>query len=292
MKSFLNSFKKHQNSYFESKKPKALRKRVPEGYIIYEGIKLIIEGLEFRVIGYTESESRYRFGRIWAKIGNDVYVYEPALNESGHPVAPSDIIAVWVNSEWEKGGIGQALQVLKTKGNHIQGGKKAVADPPPVNHPKYSAFNKSKVAVDRPYSQVASYQQRKGSRRNLKEGSSGEWVVENSSWFDSHPYDVEKIKLAVSSSGGTNTRLENAYGWSNQPEVVVFTAPESQISTIKQAVQEALGTEWIIISDKVQVWKTMNESRASSKSFIVESGYIVGDDGREFVLTVNDRIEK
>ncbi len=71
--------------------------------------------------------------------------------------------------------------------------------------------------------------------------------IEWSSWFDSHPYDIEKIKAAAESAGGKNIHTENQFGWSNQPEVVVFNGDKEAVT---KAVQEALGTDWIIVREK------------------------------------------
>ena len=72
-----------------------------------------------------------------------------------------------------------------------------------------------------------------------------------SSWFDTHPYDIEKIKSVVAEAGGKEIHTENAFGWGNQPEVVVFKGDKSAVT---EALQKALETEWIIISEKD--WRT------------------------------------
>ena len=74
--------------------------------------------------------------------------------------------------------------------------------------------------------------------------------VDNSSWFDSHPYNIPKIKKAVMLGGGSNIRTAHNYGWSNQPKVVTFSATPSQLPIIQREVELALGTQWIIIREK------------------------------------------
>lgn len=78
----------------------------------------------------------------------------------------------------------------------------------------------------------------------------GRYYVDWSSWFDMNPYDIEKIKKAVKKGGGSNIRLSNNYGWRNQPKVVTFTANNTDIYRIKKQLQDALGTQWIIIQEK------------------------------------------
>jgi len=76
------------------------------------------------------------------------------------------------------------------------------------------------------------------------------YYVAQSSWFVSHPYNARLIASAVRSSGGSNVRTANQFGWSNQPKVVTFTASSSQLKTIRSAVERAVGTQWIIIRKK------------------------------------------
>ncbi len=76
------------------------------------------------------------------------------------------------------------------------------------------------------------------------------YYVANSSWFDTHPYDKRKIKAAVKRAGGKNVRESLAFGWSNQPEVVTFSAEPTQVRAIGKEVGDALGTQWILIQEK------------------------------------------
>lgn len=76
------------------------------------------------------------------------------------------------------------------------------------------------------------------------------FFVKYSSWFDTHPYDKEKIAKAIKYSGGKNIGIENMYGWSNQPDVVVFDSTKNMIPKIKKSIQNACETEWIILSKK------------------------------------------
>ena len=70
----------------------------------------------------------------------------------------------------------------------------------------------------------------------------------NSSYFDTNTYDTNAIIKAVRAAGGQNIRTEPAYGWKNQPQVVVFDA--AQVEDIAAEVSRALGTEWVHIREK------------------------------------------
>jgi hypothetical protein len=72
-----------------------------------------------------------------------------------------------------------------------------------------------------------------------------------SSWFDNHPYDIDKIKEAVKQGGGKQIRTSNQFGWSNQPKVVCFNlnSDDDYLSTFK-SIRKSLGTNWIVISEK------------------------------------------
>ncbi len=76
------------------------------------------------------------------------------------------------------------------------------------------------------------------------------FYIKNSSFFDSHPYDISQISRAVKKAGGKNIRTESSYGWSNQPEVVVFDASEDLVEDIAAEVSRALDTEWVHIREK------------------------------------------
>jgi len=79
--------------------------------------------------------------------------------------------------------------------------------------------------------------------------------VSNSSWFDSHKYDSNKMKKVVSEAGGKNIRLSKAYGWFNQPKVVCFNVTNlKQANKIQTALRDAFGTPYIYISKK-DWWK-------------------------------------
>ncbi len=76
------------------------------------------------------------------------------------------------------------------------------------------------------------------------------FYVANSSYFDTHPYRVDQIAIAVNRAGGQNIKTENAYNWSNQPEVVVFEAENYRIENISAELARELKTEWIHIRAK------------------------------------------
>ena len=76
------------------------------------------------------------------------------------------------------------------------------------------------------------------------------YYLANSSYFDTHPYDVQSIIKAVRKAGGQNITTKNASGLPNQPEVVVFDAHEDMVEDISAEVSRTLGTEWVHIREK------------------------------------------
>ena len=74
------------------------------------------------------------------------------------------------------------------------------------------------------------------------------YYVAWSSWFITHPYDIEKIKEALKSIGCTNIMTSNCFGWRNQPKVVTFNYEgDGTDYAPTKAVETALKTEWIIV---------------------------------------------
>ncbi len=77
------------------------------------------------------------------------------------------------------------------------------------------------------------------------------FYVANSSYFDTHLYNINRIAKAVKKAGGKNTRTENAHGWGNQPEVVVFDASaEDIVEDIAAEVSRTLDTDWVHVREK------------------------------------------
>lgn len=76
------------------------------------------------------------------------------------------------------------------------------------------------------------------------------YYVDNSAYFDSHPYNKPRIAKAVKAGGGKNVRLSRKYGWSTQPQVVTFAAGEVTAERVRKSVSRALGTSWIIVREK------------------------------------------
>ena len=71
------------------------------------------------------------------------------------------------------------------------------------------------------------------------------YYIDNSSYFDAHPYNKPRIAKAVRSAGGKNVRAANKYGWRNQPQVVTFDAGPMTAEKVEKAVSKALGTNGI-----------------------------------------------
>ena len=77
------------------------------------------------------------------------------------------------------------------------------------------------------------------------------FYVDNSSWFDTHPYNRVRIAKLVRQAGGQNVRLANKFGWSNQPAVVTFSVTRrAKAEEIRDAVSKGLKTPWIIVREK------------------------------------------
>jgi len=72
------------------------------------------------------------------------------------------------------------------------------------------------------------------------------YYVKQSSWFDSHPYDIDKIKEAVKKGGGKQIRTSNQFGWSNQPKVVCFNCEPDKLNEVNISLEKSLETKWII----------------------------------------------
>jgi hypothetical protein len=68
------------------------------------------------------------------------------------------------------------------------------------------------------------------------------FYVGNTSIFDTPPYyHSEKIAKIVRKAGGQRVRLANEYGWTNQPQVVVFKAKsEREAKEIGDRVSEEI----------------------------------------------------
>ncbi len=91
---------------------------------------------------------------------------------------------------------------------------------------------------------------RKIIRETIKEEDLQTYYVSNSSYFDTHSYDINRIARTVKKAGGKNIRTENAFDWSNQPKVVVFDSREDMVEDIAAEVSRTLGTEWVYIRAK------------------------------------------
>lgn len=76
------------------------------------------------------------------------------------------------------------------------------------------------------------------------------YYVTRSHYFDSHPYNTKNIANAVKRGGGTNVRTGKQFGWSNQPQVVTFSADSRKVDSILRAVKQSVHTMYIIIREK------------------------------------------
>jgi len=100
--------------------------------------------------------------------------------------------------------------------------------------------------------------------------------------FDITPYYLpEPIKSVLREAGAENIHMSNAYGWSNQPEVVCFDYQknEKELITLEEKLGKQLTEETGVIfsplSIRVKDWETVKEKL--KKRWLVDvaySGYI------------------
>lgn len=68
------------------------------------------------------------------------------------------------------------------------------------------------------------------------------------------PYNVSNIKQAIKNAGGNNIRTSMLNGWSNQPDVVTFSANPNDVKEIGTKASMELGdlaAKWgLIIFEK------------------------------------------
>ena len=77
--------------------------------------------------------------------------------------------------------------------------------------------------------------------KGVVEGKRKLYYVHNSSIFDNKPYyQKEPIAKALKDAGFTDVHFENAYGWSNQPEVVVFRGDPKEAEKVLMAAGDSI----------------------------------------------------
>lgn len=77
------------------------------------------------------------------------------------------------------------------------------------------------------------------------------YEVRLSSWFDTHPYDINVIKAIMSNVPQvSNIRTARHLGLFSQPRVVTFSMPEDLALEIEatKLLQIAFKTEWVGIA--------------------------------------------
>lgn len=95
------------------------------------------------------------------------------------------------------------------------------------------------------------------------------YYVKWSMYFDTHEYDVKKINSALNEVGATNIHLENQFGWSNMPQVVVFQYDRTSIEKVENALQSAFKSDYIDVAKKD--WRTKNKFDKGGN--ILKSGF-------------------
>ena len=77
------------------------------------------------------------------------------------------------------------------------------------------------------------------------------YYIPQTSWFDSHIYDTDKIKAVLRESGAKNIRTCYQWGWNNQPRVVSFSLNDPEYRhMIDAALCAAFNTDWIHVYKK------------------------------------------
>jgi len=67
------------------------------------------------------------------------------------------------------------------------------------------------------------------------------YYVDYSSIFPGMEYNVSNIKKAIKNAGGKNIRTSMLHGWSNQPNVVTFSAHLNDVKSIEDKASAELG---------------------------------------------------
>ena len=112
------------------------------------------------------------------------------------------------------------------------------------------------------------------------------YYVKYSSWFDTNKYPIDLIKSTIKETGCGNVWVENQFGWSNQPEVVVFESDESEVENISNKIQKVLGTKWIIISEK-----DWNKVSTEDKVIIKETAKKWANEQRKMIRDAEDDLK-
>jgi hypothetical protein len=83
------------------------------------------------------------------------------------------------------------------------------------------------------------------------------YYIPQNSIFDSFPYDMDAITKIVKENGGRSVDKGKQFGWSNQPDVVLFSLESGdafESDKRKQKIENALNTfyksEWISVYKK------------------------------------------
>ena len=116
--------------------------------------------------------------------------------------------------------------------------------------------------------------------------------VLQSAIFDSEKtYDIDLIVKTLSEVGCKNFRIDNNFGWSNQPKVVIFDIPYEETAFLpdndriftkgKKALQKAFNTPWIILG-KID-WKLMN---VEYYNFVPDLKIVVIDNSKSYSAKV------
>jgi len=78
------------------------------------------------------------------------------------------------------------------------------------------------------------------------------YVDDSQKLYDAGGYDKDKIAEAVKKAGGSDITFENKFGWSNQPEVVVFSIDANKVDSVIEEIANVynISTLGIVVSEK------------------------------------------
>lgn len=100
-----------------------------------------------------------------------------------------------------------------------------------------------------------------------KKPAKGTLYILNSSIFDSNKYDSKLYTKILKSVGAKKVWMDNKWGWSNQPEVVLFTGITKEEAADALESQVPIFKKWgAIIGDANHDWN-MNELKESKRKY-------------------------
>lgn len=91
--------------------------------------------------------------------------------------------------------------------------------------------------------------------KEAKKPAKGTLYITNSSIFDSNKYDIKLFTNTLKKAGAKKVWTDSAYGWSNQPEVVLFTGLSEEDADEALSVLPVFKKWGAIIGDANDDWE-------------------------------------